>query len=406
MTTFTQEITNAGGTFAYDPQAIGGDGILYLYTSGAIVLAANVTINISNLPNNGNKFIIVSGLGVNSIDLNGFTVTINGQVTPQWVCDNQFYWVIETFDTGISSQNLFFDLFLGSNNQGLDGTAVLLDGSVSLAKLVNLTSAQIIVGSAGNIPTAVAMSGDAIISNVGAVTIANLAITNAKVSASAAIAFSKLAALSSGNILVGSGANVATSVTMSGDATIDNTGALTIANDAITNAKIADDAVTLTNLASTGQVYSNATTVATAANTTETTLASFAMGSAIGDADGDVLEVYAYGSFGATANNKSVRLRFGATLGTATQLCINTTTAAPNGINWVVKAKLFRTGAAAQKGQAEILFSGIASELDNFTATETWSTSTIFLSGQNGTAAANDIVLEGFEVKIGRTNNN
>ncbi len=65
-------------------------------------------------------------------------------------------------------------------------------------------------------------------------------ITNAMISASAAIAFSKLATLTSGNLLVGSAGNVATSVAMSGDATIIASGALTIANDAVSNAKLAE----------------------------------------------------------------------------------------------------------------------------------------------------------------------
>jgi len=60
-------------------------------------------------------------------------------------------------------------------------------------------------------------------------TIANSAITNVKVSASAAIAFSKLAALPSTNILVGNVSNVPTAVALSGDATLSNTGALTLA---------------------------------------------------------------------------------------------------------------------------------------------------------------------------------
>lgn len=69
-------------------------------------------------------------------------------------------------------------------------------------------------------------------------------IVNSDISASADISFSKLAALTSGRILVGNGSNVATSVSLSGDATLANTGALTIANDAITTVKILDDAVT------------------------------------------------------------------------------------------------------------------------------------------------------------------
>ncbi len=63
--------------------------------------------------------------------------------------------------------------------------------------------------------------------------ITNDTIVNADINSAAAIDFSKLAALSSGNILVGSVGNVATSVTMSGDITIDNTGATTIGADKV-----------------------------------------------------------------------------------------------------------------------------------------------------------------------------
>lgn len=82
---------------------------------------------------------------------------------------------------------------------------------------------------------------------------------NAHVSASAAIAFSKLAALASGNILVGNGSNVAASVAMSGDATLANTGALTIANNAVTTAKILDANVTGAKLASGAAAANSAT---------------------------------------------------------------------------------------------------------------------------------------------------
>lgn len=54
--------------------------------------------------------------------------------------------------------------------------------------------------------------------------------------------------LASGNIFVGNGANIATGVAMSGDATMANTGALTIANLAVTTAKIAANAVTFAKL--------------------------------------------------------------------------------------------------------------------------------------------------------------
>lgn len=63
-------------------------------------------------------------------------------------------------------------------------------------------------------------------------------ILNADISASAAIAFSKLATLTSGNILVGSAGNVATSVAMSGDVAIIASGATTIQAGVVTYAKM------------------------------------------------------------------------------------------------------------------------------------------------------------------------
>ena len=77
-----------------------------------------------------------------------------------------------------------------------------------------------------------------IISDVGVSTPATGSVTNASVASNAAIAFSKLATLTSGNILVGNSSNVATSVALSGDATVSNTGVATIANDAVTFAKM------------------------------------------------------------------------------------------------------------------------------------------------------------------------
>lgn len=64
-------------------------------------------------------------------------------------------------------------------------------------------------------------------------------LVNAQFAAGCALAFSKLAALTSANILVGNGSNVATSVAMSGDVTIDNTGATTIGANKVTSSKLA-----------------------------------------------------------------------------------------------------------------------------------------------------------------------
>lgn len=96
-----------------------------------------------------------------------------------------------------------------------------------------LTSAHIFVGNAGNVATDVAMTGDIAITNAGVTSIVAGAIVNADINAAADIAFSKLAALPSAEILVGSAGNVATAVAMTGDVAISNVGATTIQAGAI-----------------------------------------------------------------------------------------------------------------------------------------------------------------------------
>ena len=86
--------------------------------------------------------------------------------------------------------------------------------------------------------------------SIQGLSLGNNAVYDANVNASAAIQFSKLATLNTGQILVGN-AGVPTAADLSGDATIANDGAVTIANDAVTQAKIADDAVGADQLADT-----------------------------------------------------------------------------------------------------------------------------------------------------------
>ncbi|MCX6329562.1 MAG: hypothetical protein NTZ85_08640, partial [Bacteroidia bacterium] len=107
----------------------------------------------------------------------------------------------------------------------LDGTIVNADVSniaaIDFSKLANLPSANILVGSAGNVATATAVSGDATISNTGVVTVGRingspLGITTA----------------TNNNILVADGSQW-NSVAMSNDATISNAGALTLVNTGV-----------------------------------------------------------------------------------------------------------------------------------------------------------------------------
>ena len=105
----------------------------------------------------------------------------------------------------------------------------------------------------------------------GNATINNSAVTNAKISTTAAIALSKLEGGTSGEVIVASSSGVQTAVSLTGDVTVTDAGVTAIgadkvltanvldanvttakiADDAITTAKIADDAITSAKLADT-----------------------------------------------------------------------------------------------------------------------------------------------------------
>ena len=76
---------------------------------------------------------------------------------------------------------------------------------------------------------------------VGADELAANAVVNASVASNAAIAYTKLAALASTNVLVGNGSNVPTAVALSGDVTMTNAGVVAIGADKITAAMIGDN---------------------------------------------------------------------------------------------------------------------------------------------------------------------
>ena len=142
-----------------------------------------------------------------------------------------------------SANNYVHPNHSGDVTSTADGATVIGNNKVITAKILNanVTTAKI----ADDAVTADKLASDAVV--------------NASVAAGAAITFAKLEPLDSTKILVGNGSNVATEVAVSGDVTMANTGAVTIANDAVitakildanvTTAKIADDAVTGAKLA-------------------------------------------------------------------------------------------------------------------------------------------------------------
>lgn len=102
----------------------------------------------------------------------------------------------------------------------------------------SLASGYVYIGNSGGIATGTAISGDVTISNTGNVQIASNTIVNADINSSAAIALSKLAAGTSGQIIVANASGIPTWVSETGDVTISDTGATEIASNVIVNADI------------------------------------------------------------------------------------------------------------------------------------------------------------------------
>lgn len=110
--------------------------------------------------------------------------------------------------------------------------------------------------------------------------------------------------------------------------------------------------------------------------------------------DGDYIEITGFGTFAANANNKRVRVYFGAT-------AILDTTALPlNGGTWNFRSKVFRTGAATQQTETMWLKSGSgAAILVNIASpTETLS-STVVVKVTGEATSNNNIVQRSLVVK-------
>lgn len=110
--------------------------------------------------------------------------------------------------------------------------------AIALSKLASGTSAQVVLANSSGVPTYTTLSGDVTVSDSGVTAIgsgkvtsamiADGAIVNADINASAAIALSKLASGTSAQVVLANSSGVPTYTTISGDIAISNTGVATI----------------------------------------------------------------------------------------------------------------------------------------------------------------------------------
>ncbi len=162
-------MTTKGVSLIADNTRIDCTGISLLLLSSDSATADNRTFLLNSSPLVGHRLVVTMVTGSSK----------TAQLANSGTCHLQAAWEPVQYDT---------------INLVSDGTYWLETGRSQLSTLpsVALTSAHLLVGSAANIATDVAVSGDVTLANTGAVTIAALAVTTAKIN-TAAVTLAKLA---------------------------------------------------------------------------------------------------------------------------------------------------------------------------------------------------------------------
>lgn len=176
--------------------------------TGVVTLVGPLAISPSGTPTNGQNVNVIWNA---SVTLAGTNITIFGETVPDELAAKNF--VAEcVYDGAAWVVNILPD-FAGVGIVGSDRlaassvtTAKIADNSVELAKMYELATGSVIFGNASNRPTALSVADS--------------------------------------TIVVGDSSTGLVSVAVSGDATLAKSGALTIANDAISTVKVADGAIT------------------------------------------------------------------------------------------------------------------------------------------------------------------
>jgi hypothetical protein len=216
----------------------------------------------------------------------------------------------------------------------------IADNSVSLDKMAGLANGNIIKGSTGGDPEVLDLSTD-------------------------------------GALPIGDATNGLTSQTISG--------AISLAKDGTTAYVLG--ASSMPSITKIESAYSNSGTTAV---TTEETLFKETLSAGLLSADGMGVRLTVYGTTAANANNKTIRLKIG-----GNTIVQNSTTAAPNSLQWKASMDVIRSGATSSVCWGSIVFNGVADEVDTSKPGITWANAIdVDVSGQNGTASANDIVVE------------
>lgn len=134
-----------------------------------------------------------------------------------------------------------------------------------------------------------------------------------------------------------------------------------------------------------GAIYVSSTAGNTGADTTEDVLQTFSLPANSLNANNKGVRIRVWGSCAANANNKTMKLYFGASV-------ITTPTAGTNAKNWYLEMTVLRTGAATQIANGTgIVDTTAVTPYVNAGTDDNTTALTIKCTGTNGTSSANDI---------------
>jgi hypothetical protein len=146
-----------------------------------------------------------------------------------------------------------------------------------------------------------------------------------------------------------------------------------------------------------GVLSVNTTQAGTAADTNETDLWTYSLPANTLNANGKAVRITVSGTFANTATVKTAKLYFG-----TSSVTVNDATASPQNIQWYCTLIVFRTGAATQIRTKWAVVGATNQFVSVATPTgqDTTAAITIKVTGQNGTANADDIVFTSAVVEV------
>lgn len=178
-----------------------------------------------------------------------------------------------------------------------------------------------------------------------------------------------------------------------------NANGVAISGGTIVGVSISGSTITIpvggsTQNATTGGVLHADTTAVGNVGTGEDTLITYTMPANALNGNLQFLEIRAFGTVAANANNKEIKLKFGTTT------LIATGAVAANSGSWEITATVIRTGASSQKAITKIISNNtlILDDSSYTTPTENTASSIVIQCTGEGTSN-NDIVQEGLIIK-------